>query len=361
MRWWPALLGSAATCGVLLVARGVGPARSVASFDVGESQMAQARMLEDAGAYGAAAEIFGQVPPESACHEEAQIRRSLCLAHARMLREPANSPVRCVAERKLAFALEQQARDLEAKDPRSKELKPLRRRICRWYVASQQANLEDPNPAAASELELVANRVFALAASLNDVPSFASSAFLFEREQPLAEPQYLDEVVKLYTARLALGPSNTAAILRAEAHLFLGNWDEAASSYAALFERVHLVDVRGRFRRAPDTLGSGLHAAYVEWAVTEHLAATAHDDAKRLASARKRLEIAVQNTAANSRQGWLASYHLARCCLELGDSAGAEAALKAVERHRRDFQEDRFGFKARFVALREELDRRPPR
>lgn len=267
----------------------------------------------------------------------------------------------CAAARKLASAFDQQAVDLEKKDPQSKDLKPLWRKTCRYYVASQQANMRSQSSAVASELEQVANRVFALALNLNDVPQ-TSGTFAYDPKGVPTEPQYLEDAVKLYTSLLDRSPSYRGEILRASALGFLGKWAEAAESYARIFDNEQLVDPKsGFFRKDVRSAKKELPQAYIDWAVAEHLAAKASRDKDRLQRAQDKFVVIGKNYDPTTQQWWLAKYRQILCFMDLGDYGKADIAMRDVERNSQDFDAGKFGFKQRFEALKKDIGTKAPR
>lgn len=254
----------------------------------------------------------------------------------------------------LAQALDTRGAEMLKQDPNTRNADDVWRKAARFYVLAMRGQLSGNEAVRLNEIELIANRLFALAQYFNRVPADVKS--FVEWNGQLIESELFEQAQRAYEAVIPLTPSYRALITLAQTQGFLRKWPEAASAYAQLFEREPLADLNTRTLRQ-DTLRAKpeLISAFLEWGVCELNAGVADTDATRLSRASSIFETLVQSTAAGSKLWWQAKYFQLRTLVDRGEYNIAGIGMRDIERGYPNFDENQFGLKDKLTKLRDEI------
>ncbi|HET6201579.1 MAG TPA: hypothetical protein VFI25_02115 [Planctomycetota bacterium] len=255
----------------------------------------------------------------------------------------------------LARSLDQRGQDLREKDPKSSEADDLWRKAARYYEASVRAQLKGEEPSNASLLDGVGTRLFVFGLHFNGVPEDQEEFVGWESSVPRA-PEFWEQAGKMYEAALTTSVSYKTMISLGRTHGYLGRWREAATVLARLFDQESLLNPdKTRIQNAALAAKPELLPAYLEWGVAEFQVAADEKDQERLARALHIFEVLASSTGGESRRWWHAKYYQIQCLLAQGEYKRADVAVRSVERTTEDFDQGKFGYKAKFLQLKSEL------
>ncbi|MCC6408242.1 MAG: hypothetical protein IT453_13850 [Planctomycetes bacterium] len=256
----------------------------------------------------------------------------------------------------LAQALDARASEVEHDDPLSAEVERLRRRAAEYYDLALKSESPGPDGLEDAEVELISNRLLALALQFNGVPADAETFIDAGARRPA--PDAFEQALHGFEALAKRRPSVRTDILIGRTLAFLGRWPDAAARYGELFAREPYVDLEKR-EIAPDKLRSRpeLMPAALEWAACERQTGAPKSDADRLGRASAILEALVLVAKPASRSWWQAKYYQMRVLLDRGEYDVAAIALRSIRRNYPEFDESQYGVREKFLALDEELAR----
>lgn len=256
----------------------------------------------------------------------------------------------------LAQAIDAGASKVEHDDPLSPEVERLRRRAAEYYDLAIQSQSPGADGLDATEVDLIADRLFALALQFNGVPSDSETFVDSTTRRPA--PDAFERALRAYGELAKREPSLRTEILIGRTLAFLGRWPDAAARYAEIFAKEPFVDLerreidKDRLRARPELLPAAL-----EWAVCERQSGAPKSDADRLGRASALLEAIVLVAKPASRTWWQAKFYQMRVLLDRGEYEVAAIALRSIQRNYPEYDESLYGVREKFQALDEELAR----
>lgn len=254
----------------------------------------------------------------------------------------------------LARALDTKGAELRSKDPNSSEAESLWRKAATYYMLGVRGQLEGSEAMRVDDLELIANRLFALALVFGDVPDDVQSFVDSAAARP--DAGQLEQAARIYEAILPLTPSYRTRINLARVQGFLGRWHEAASHYSELFSQQRFADLNAHMidgealRAKPELI-----FALLEWGVCERELGARESDTSRLTRAADIFETLVGSTVEGTDLWWKAKYNQLRNMADRGNYDFADVGLRAVERNWPDFDGGKLRLAEKFKALQQEL------
>jgi tetratricopeptide (TPR) repeat protein len=254
----------------------------------------------------------------------------------------------------LAQALDTKGAALRAKDPNSSEAESLWRKAASYYMLGVRGQLDGSEALRVDDLELIANRLFALALVFGDVPDDVQSFVDSASSRP--DAAQLEQAARIYEMVLPLTPSYRTRINLARVLGFLGRWNEAASHYSELFSQQRFADLNAHMidgealRAKPELI-----FALLEWGVCERELGVRESDNSRLSRAADIFETLVKSTVEGTDLWWKAKYHQLRNMADRGNYDVADVGLRAVERSWPDYDGGKLRLAEKFKALQQEL------
>ncbi len=272
-----------------------------------------------------------------------------------ILRKQKDAPGVANAAGILARGLDQAGADELTRDPVSKLGDDYWTKAAHYYVLSIQPQLDDPSKLRVPELESVALRLYAYGLHFNHVPDLAGT-FVDWSEKP-AKPEMWDKAAEIYAKLLELAPKYEFEVSLARTLGFLQRWTDAERRYASLFDTQNLVTPPdNKFNAAVVKAKGQLVWAYLEWAVCEHRLALEDKQTDRFTRAQTLIERVLANTQIGEKLWWQAKYHELRAMMDRGEYDKADVKLRDVKRSTSaTFDENKYGYQARFEALEKEL------
>jgi tetratricopeptide (TPR) repeat protein len=163
--------------------------------------------------------------------------------------------------------------------------------------------------------------------------------------------------VGAFEAVLTVTPSYRTRIVLARALGFLQRWEDAAESYARLFEREDFVNL-GLRTINPTSMGEKpeLGFALLEWGVCEREIGSSRNAPERLSRASSIFEALVLGVREGTQLWWPAKYYQIQTMSDRGVYEGAKIAIRSIERNYPDY--DAGPLKERFQRLAKELERK---
>jgi tetratricopeptide (TPR) repeat protein len=255
----------------------------------------------------------------------------------------------------LAQALDARGAALRAKDSRSSEAVSLWRKAASYYVIGVRGQLEGSEAMRVEDLEMIANRLFALALVFGDVPDDVQS-FVDNAGGARPDPNQLEQAVRIYEAVLPLTPSYRTRISLARALGFLGRWQDAASHYSELFAQQRFADLNSN-TIDPDALRAKpeLIFALLEWGVVERELGNRESDNSRKNRAASIFGTLVANTTPGTDLWWKSKFYQIQALSDRGDYETADVAVRQIERDYPDFDGGKLRLEEKFRALQQEL------
>jgi tetratricopeptide (TPR) repeat protein len=268
-----------------------------------------------------------------------------------------DSPALGTAAGKVARALDARAQEVLEKEKNKSAADDLLRRAAQYYSMSGKSLLKGEIRASA-EVASIADRLFVLGLIFNDVPEGQGVTFVGWDPKKAREPKLWQEAADLYAAALRVAPSYKTEIALGRCHGFLGDWSEARTVLAALFDREPVWDGTARrfqanaLRSKPELL-----YAYLEWGVAEHLASAPDGEIEGLTRAASVLEnlVGPGGLTATSPLWWHAKYHQCKALADAGRYTDAELRLRDTERQTSKLGGDDARLQERFKSLKAEL------
>lgn len=254
----------------------------------------------------------------------------------------------------LARALDQAAQDEATKDPASKRAEELWRKAAFYYSISVERALAGAAALQADDVGEVAQRLYVLGLFFNRVPEGQVTFVDWQGER--LDSELWEKTADVYQRLESQAPSIRISIEHARTLAILGRLQEAEAIYARMFDQVSLFDAAGRFDRAVIEARPELVSAYLEWGVASHLIGLEPRDEGRLERAKDIYKRILDNTTSDSRLWWQAKYFQIKLLSDRGVYDQADMAIGSTKRTTSpQFDDGRFGFKEKFLALEAEL------
>ena len=256
----------------------------------------------------------------------------------------------------LARAFDERARDVAATN--SVESESLLRKAANYYSIAIRGQVSAEEAVRVDELEPIASRLYALAMKFNGVPDTVIS-FVEWKGNKLDDP-LLELAVRAFEKVLTVSPSYRTRIVMSRALGFLQRWEDAAESYARLFEQESFANLGTRtidtqaMRDKPE-----LGFALLEWGVCEREIGTSKSAPERLSRASSIFESLVVGVREGTPLWWPAKFYFVQTLSDRGEYGTADITIRSVERNYPEF--DAGTFKDRFQRLAKELERKVPR
>jgi tetratricopeptide (TPR) repeat protein len=256
-------------------------------------------------------------------------------------------------------ALDQRAQDLVKEKGASPGADAQFQRAVKYYLLSVAPQVDGREPLRVDAVEAIADRLLALGLQFNAVPETVASFVDWTGKRK--ETAAWTEAARLYELVVPLTPSYRTQIHLAQAYGYLGKFKEAASTYAQLFDHERFVNA-GTKKIDPEAQRARpeLLLAYVEYGVALREAGVAARDEASLERASGAFEAIVTSVAADSKTWWQAKYWQVQLLVDRGRYDVAEVALRSVRRTSNNFDDGRFGYRDRFVALEEDVKKKLP-
>ncbi len=333
--------------------------------------LAQIYLMDEVGRAGEVAALLEEVEQEfagdpekigeawslriQALNAQGRLDEARSMLDALRLKDPDAAGVDAAAS-VLARALDRAAVELADKEPGSPKADEMWRAAAQYYLLSLAPQLEGRETLRPDAVDVVASRLSVLGMHFNGVPETCDTFVGWDGGAP-KEPQYWEQAARMYEALYNISPSYKPLVDLGRNLGFLGRWKEAADVYARLFDQENLID-RSTQRFDPAVLASKppLVWAYMEWGVAEHMLAVSEQSEERF---RRAFEI-FERVAANTQQGidrlwWQARYYQLRSLVERGLYVDAKIFLNNIERTTQDYDQGKFGYKEKFLAIRAKL------
>ena len=257
----------------------------------------------------------------------------------------------------LARALDQAAVALIEKEPASAKADAMLKTSAQYYLLSIAKQVQDKDPRI-EPVEVVATRLYVFGMRFNGVPDNCST-FVGWEGGPAKDTTYWEKSKQLYEAMYSVNPSYKWLVGIGRNLGFLGRWNEAAEVYARVFNQENLID------RTSQRFDSGVLAskpllvfAYMEWGAAEQMVAIADKEPKEGERYRRAYDIfnkVVENTQDDNSLWWQAQYYKTRSLIERGMYSDADILVRKLERTTDDFDQNKFGYKDKFLAIKKEL------
>ena len=258
---------------------------------------------------------------------------------------------------KLAQAMDKRAADLKAKDPNASDVELFYRRAASYYFLSIKGQIEGTEAVRGANLDQISARLYALGAELSRMPSGSDS--LVDWSGKAVDELLFEQAVRALEAALRNSPSYRTAILHARCLGFLGQWEESANAYADLFDRERVADLGAKqINQAAMVAKAELLPAFVEWGFAEREASGGGKDFARMSRSSTIFETLAGGSTKEGKFWWQAKYYLLLNMYDRGDYENADIGVRSLERTNPDFDEDKYGLKAKFIKLRDELSKK---
>src|SRR5262245_11010314 len=254
----------------------------------------------------------------------------------------------------LARAFDERGVGLKATN--SVEAEAKLRKAANYYGIAIRGQISGEQAVRVDELEPIASRLYALALQFNGVPDTVVS-FVEWKGAKLPDDSLLELAVRAYEAVLTVTPSYRGQIIQARALGFLQRWEDAAESYARLFERESFANLSLR-KIDPAALSEKPELAYafLEWGACERQIGIDKNAPERLSRASSIFETLVLGVRAGSALWWPAKFYQIQTMSDRGVYDGAKIAIRDIERNYPDY--DAGPLKERFQRLSKELERK---
>ena len=245
-----------------------------------------------------------------------------------------DSPALGTAAGKVARALDARAQELRDKEKNAAGADEMLRRAAQYYSLSGKSLLKG-EIRRSEEVASIGDRLFVLGLIFNDVPEGQGVTFVGWDPKKTREPKLWREAADLYATALRVSPSYKTEINLGRCHGFLGDYAEAATVLATLFDREQVWDGAARrfntgaLRSKPELL-----YAYLEWGVAEHLASAPGGELEGLTRAASVLEnlVGTGGLTPTSDLWWQAKYHQCKALADAGKYTDADLKMRDAER-----------------------------
>ncbi|MDZ4772422.1 MAG: hypothetical protein SGI72_04730 [Planctomycetota bacterium] len=252
----------------------------------------------------------------------------------------------------VAYSLDEQGLAAE-KASKKNEATALYKRAAKYYAMGARALLAGDS-VRVEDVDRVANRLFALGMTLNEVPE-TQNTFVGWDPKKTKDPELFQLASELYESSLKIKPSSKARANLGSLYGFLGNWDKAASAFADLFENQPLL--AGSPKKINVTTANNnphLLVALFEQAVAENHLAVEKNELERFPNAQASFDALIKVYTANGWNWWHAQYYAIKNRSDSGKYVAAKTDLNDLER-KSDNLGVAHGLGPAFERLKEEL------
>jgi tetratricopeptide (TPR) repeat protein len=259
----------------------------------------------------------------------------------------------------IARALDRRAQEFDTqKKPKERDAEL--RRAASYYSMSGKSLAKNPGTRA-GDLNVIADRLLALAYQFNEVPQKWDS-FVGWQPSRSREVSLWRDAEDLYRAALVLAPSYQNQIKLGRVLGFQGNYAESASTLARLFdnEPILLFDTDGgppKFNAKLLEQKRELFLAYLEWGVAAYEAGVQTKEAELYRRADEIFGNVVRIPAAESPVYWFAKLFQVRSLMQQGKYQDAKLVMNDIERKNSVLGEPA-GLQNDFKALQTELSKK---
>lgn len=232
---------------------------------------------------------------------------------------------------KVARALDTESEKLRT-HKKVKEADELQKTAANYYSISGRALLKAESARSSTDIEQIATRLYILGLTFNAVPEDQAS-FIGWSQKATRDSSLWKQAAELFEAALKISPSDQTQINLGRVYGFLGRWAEAAAVYGQIFDQYPLFDRdTKRLNQEIARNRKDLVPAYLEWGVSEHLAAQKDNDQERFTRADAILSNLDQALPFDGKMWWQAKYHLIQSKVDQGKYELAGTLLRDAER-----------------------------
>jgi tetratricopeptide (TPR) repeat protein len=287
-----------------------------------------------------------------------KVDEAIAQLDAQIAKDPKNRAVPAAAGA-LGVVVDQRAQDSLKKSGPSASVDQQFQKAVRYYLLGVGPQIDGREPLRVEQVEQVADRLLALGLQFNAVPESVTSFVDWTAKR--REVATWTEAAKLYEVVLPQTPSYRTLVHAAQTYGFLGKFKDAAKKYAELFDRERFVDFAAKklddeaLRTRPELLG-----ALVEYGYCARESGLSPADPTALSKGSSIFEAIVQSVARDSRSWWQAKYWQIQLMYDRGEYPIADVAIRSVKRGSENYDEGKFGYKDKFVALEAEITRKLP-
>ena len=269
----------------------------------------------------------------SALEKQGKLDEAVALLDA-LVKRDANSRAIGPAAGMIARALDRRAQELDAqKKPRESDEQS--KRAAAYYSMSGRA-LARTGQARSSDINQVADRLFAFALKFNEVPE-KWDYFVGWQPSRSREAGLWKDAEDLYTVALGLAPSYQNQIKLGRVLGFQGHYPEAAAVLARLFdtEKIMVQPTDGGPPKLNAQLANEkkeLYMAYLEWGVASLEAAISEKDPELFVRADEIFGNVLRTSKADRPEYWHAKNQQLRSLIQQGKYKDAKLAMNTIER-----------------------------
>lgn len=269
-----------------------------------------------------------------------------------LVRKEPNSRAIAAAAPLVAQSIDEQALALDNAGKKAEAI-TLYKKAAKYYAMGARAMLAGDAPKA-DDIEKVANRLFALGLTLNDVPETQNS-FVGWDPKKTKDPEMYRLASELFESSLKIKPATKSRASLGSIYGFLGNWDKASSTYVELFDSQPLL--KGTPKKIDVGMANNnphLLVALFEQGVAENQLAVASNEIERFAGAQAIFDALIKVYAQDGWLWWHAQYFSLKNRADWGQYVQAKADLNDLERKSNDLGV-KHGLGDAFAKLKEDL------
>lgn len=225
------------------------------------------------------------------------------------------------------------------------------KKAAQYYAMAARAILTGDVPRV-EDVDLLANRLFALGLILNDVPE-TQNTFVGWDPKRTRDTDLFQLAAEMFESSLNIKPNDKSRASLGSLYGFLGKWDKAATKLGELFDSKPII-VNKKINVALANENQYLTTAVLEQGVAENHLALADNDNDRFRRAQVIFDALSSAYSATSRMGWNARYYAIRNRYDMGDYQTAKTEFNELER-KSDNMGAEFGTAELFAKLKEDL------
>lgn len=234
----------------------------------------------------------------------------------------------------VATALDQQALTQETAGKKA-EATALYKKAAKYYAMGARAMLAGDAPRV-EDVERVANRLFALGMTLNEVPE-TQNTFVGWDPKMTKDPELFRLASELFESSLKIKPSTKSRASLGSIYGFLGNWDKASTTFAELFENQPLLGGTPKRVNIPAAKNNPhLLVALFEQGVAENSLGLANNERDRFLAAQAIFDALIKVYQADGWNWWHAQYYAIKNRADAGQYVQAKTDLNDLERKSND-------------------------
>lgn len=268
-----------------------------------------------------------------------------------LARRDAKSKAVAAAAPLVATSIDEQALALDSAGKKA-EAKPLYKKAAKYYVMGARALLAGDSPRT-TEIDPLANRMLALGLILNEVPE-KQNTFVGWDPSRNKDPELFQLTAELFSASLKIKPSTKGRASLGSMYGFLGQWEQASTTFAELFENQPLlVGNPKRINIQVANANPELLVALFEQAVAENTLGRLKNERERFGTAQTTFDQLGKVCQQGGWNWWHAHYYAIKNKADDGKYSEAKADFNEFER-RNDFAQSP-GLADELAALKAEL------